>query len=112
MRDFRRRLRTLETLQRQRQPKHFVSVVKIPRHIEHDQWHEYLSSEVTCPGCGRRACPELNVGLVTVEPCETVEEWAEWVKTKLQKSEAEKAVERSRWYEAYQGVYGTADGAA
>jgi hypothetical protein len=112
MRDFRQRLRKLETLQRQRPPTHFVSVVNIPPHIEHDQWHEYLTAEVTCPGCGRRACPELKVGSVTVAPCETGEEWAERVTTTLQKSEAEKAGERSRWFEAHHGAYGTADGAA
>jgi hypothetical protein len=93
---YRARLRKLEAIQWQREPAHFVSVVKVPRTVLHPCWHEWVRTHV--------CCPELRVGLPIAEPCQTAEEWAAWVQAEHVKTEAARLPEQEAWWSMHGGL--------
>ena len=113
MRDLRRRLRKLETIQRRRRPApHFLSVLRWPASIEHAEVMAWLREEVRCP-CGTVGCPELRVGLLAPEIIEDPEEWSRHYQAEAAKTPEQRQVERDAWYALHTGVWkDSRDGAA
>src|SRR5919204_4149099 len=95
MRDFKRRLRQLEAGRRQRQPGHFVGIVRVPWHVRSEDMWEWALEHTACL-CGTPRCPERILG-VAPEMAPSVEAWAERYQRMLSRTPEQRAADEAAW---------------